>query len=75
MSATRSTSNTAIPSLADLCDEHIASPQRLSVVTPSLFFDYGKKKQFHGRIETVRCFESNPIVITVLSSPGKINLL
>ncbi|KAL7512006.1 hypothetical protein ACHAXN_009082 [Cyclotella atomus] len=58
------------PSLADLCDEHVESPQRLSVVTPGLFFDYGKKKRFHGKIETVRCFESNPMVRTVLSTPG-----
>ncbi|ACI64666.1 demethylmenaquinone methyltransferase [Thalassiosira pseudonana CCMP1335] len=63
------------PSLADLCDEHISSPQRLSVVEPGIFFDFGKVKSFHGRIETVRCFESNPIVRTVLSSPGENRVL
>ena len=66
-----SRSMSTVPSLADICDDHVDSPQRLSVVTPGLFFDYGKKKRFHGRIETVRCFESNPMVRTVLSTPGK----
>ncbi|KAL7516548.1 hypothetical protein ACHAWX_001551 [Stephanocyclus meneghinianus] len=65
-----STSNSICPSLADLCDNHVSSPERLLVVHPGLLLDYGKKKRFHGRIETVRCFESNPIVRSVLSTPG-----
>ena len=64
-------SSSAIPSLADLCDDNVASPQRLSVVEPCLFSTYGKHPRFHGKIETVRIFESNPMVRTVLSSPGK----
>ncbi|KAL7546082.1 hypothetical protein ACHAWF_009419 [Thalassiosira exigua] len=59
-----------IPSLADLCDDNVSSPQRLKVVEPGLFFTYGKLPRFHGKMETVRCFESNPMVRTVLSSPG-----
>mmetsp|Transcript_11995 Transcript_11995/g.21632 ORF Transcript_11995/g.21632 Transcript_11995/m.21632 type:complete len:185 (-) Transcript_11995:103-657(-) len=71
----RMNSSTAIPSLADLCDDHISSPQRLSVIEPGLFSTYGKLPRFHGQIETVRCFESNPMVRTVLSSPGKNRVL
>jgi len=68
-------SSSIIPSLADLCDDHISSPQRLSVVTPNLFTSYGKLTKFHGQIETVRCFESNPIVRNVLSTPGNNRVL
>jgi RraA family protein len=53
---------------ADLCDIIIPSPpQRLQVVQPNLFQSYGKKKSFYGKIETIRCFESNPLVRQVLS--------
>lgn len=55
---------------ADLCDDHVASPERLKVVEPGLFRMYGKKTNFHGPIETVKCFESNPLVRETLSSPG-----
>eukprot|EP00557_Chaetoceros_sp_GSL56_P010738 CAMPEP_0176480120 /NCGR_PEP_ID=MMETSP0200_2-20121128/2106_1 /TAXON_ID=947934 /ORGANISM="Chaetoceros sp., Strain GSL56" /LENGTH=206 /DNA_ID=CAMNT_0017876215 /DNA_START=132 /DNA_END=752 /DNA_ORIENTATION=+ len=51
---------------ADLCDVHIASPQRLQVVQPNLFKSYGKKTSFHGKIETIRCFECNTLVRQVL---------
>ncbi|KAL9189126.1 hypothetical protein ACHAXT_011616 [Thalassiosira profunda] len=75
ISARMSSSAASIPSLADLCDDHVHSPQRLSVVEPCLFSSYGKKPRFHGKIETVRCFESNPVVRTVLSSPGENRVL
>ena len=71
----RFSSTKAIPSLPDLCDHHVSSPQRLSVVSPNLFSPYGKLTKFHGQIETVRCFESNPMVRTVLSSPGNNRVL
>jgi len=58
------------PSLADLCDVHVASPTRQRVVEPGLLVPYGLRRKFHGRIETVRCFESNPAVRSVLSTPG-----
>ena len=67
--------STTIPSLADLCDDHISSPKRLQVVTPNLFTSYGKLTKFHGQIETVRCFESNPLVRKVLSTPGNNRVL
>lgn len=64
------TSNLQLPTLADLCDDHVNSPTRLSVVEPGLFFQYGKLPRFFGKIQTVRCFESNPTVREVLSTPG-----
>ncbi|KAL7540874.1 hypothetical protein ACHAXR_010434 [Thalassiosira sp. AJA248-18] len=70
-----SSSTSTIPSVADLCDNHISSPQRLSVVEPNLFSTYGALPKFHGQIETVRCFESNPMVRTVLSTPGNNRVL
>lgn len=59
-----------MPSLADLCDTHLPCPTRLSVVEPNLFHTYGQHTKFYGLIETVRCFESNPTVRSILSTPG-----
>ena len=58
---------------ADLCDKNISSPDRLQVVQPNLFKSYGLKSSFSGKIYTVKCFESNPLVREVLSKapPGK----
>ncbi len=55
------------PATADLCDAHITSPGRLAVVEPGWLKDYGGKIAFHGKIETIRCLESNPLVRQVLS--------
>ena len=79
MPQTTSISSTAVIkreelSTADLCDVHIKSPSRLHVTSPGLFFDYGGVKAFHGQIETVKCFESNPIVRKTLEEPGKIHM-
>ncbi|KAL7498353.1 hypothetical protein ACHAWT_009401 [Skeletonema menzelii] len=71
----KETSNFQLPSLADLCDDHINSPGRLSVVEPGLFFQFGKLPCFYGQIQTVRCFESNPTVREVLSTPGNRQVL
>ena len=59
------------PATADLCDAHIPSPTRLQIVQPDItrFQSYGKRSSFHGRVHTIRCFESNPLVREVLSSP------
>lgn len=66
----KTTGSFHLPTLADLCDEHISSPTRLAVVEPGLFHPYGKLPRFFGQIATVRCFESNPTVREMLSSPG-----
>jgi regulator of ribonuclease activity A len=55
---------------ADLCDHYLTSPERLSILEPNLLQSYGLKASFHGKIETVSCFESNPIVRETLESPG-----
>jgi regulator of ribonuclease activity A len=53
---------------ADLCDDHMQSPQPVHVVQPNLFHSYGGKLRFYGKIVTVRCFESNALVRQILSS-------
>jgi regulator of ribonuclease activity A len=63
------------PATADLCDAHVASPDRLAVVEPGYLNDYGGKISFHGKIETIRCLESNPLVRQVLSEPGSQRVL
>jgi len=55
---------------ADLCDAHISSPERLQAAEAGTLFDFGGIKSFHGQIETVRCFESNPLVRKTLGEPG-----
>ena len=69
MSTSASTSSCS-PATADLCDDHVTSPTRLSVMGSGEFRDYGGVKSFHGKIETVRCFESNPMVRKTLMEPG-----
>ena len=73
--ARMSSSSSRPPSCADICDDHVASPERLSVVEPCLFQSYGKLKRFHGQIETVRCFESNPMVRSTLGTAGESRVL
>ena len=58
---------------ADICDIHIKSPQRLCIAEPCIFQSYGKKTCFHGQIETIRCFESNPLVKETVGSSGRNN--
>jgi regulator of ribonuclease activity A len=52
---------------ADLCDDFI---DLLQVATPIGFKDYGVKKNFHGEIVTVKCFEKNPLVKQTLNTDG-----
>lgn len=59
------------PATADLCDKYVTSPSRLMVVQPGYFKDYGGVKKFSGRIETVKCFESNPMVRSTLGDRGE----
>lgn len=58
------------PMTADLCDHYFTSPDRLNILEPNLLRGYGLKSSFHGKIETVSCFESNPIVRETLERPG-----
>lgn len=53
-------------SICDLADDH---PQLARIAEP-LFHDYGALRQFGGRIATLRCFEDNVLLRSVLSTPG-----
>ncbi|SNR14380.1 ribonuclease E activity regulator RraA [Tenacibaculum jejuense] len=52
---------------ADLCDDFI---DILQVATPIDFKDYGGRKNFHGEIVTIKCFEKNPLVKQTLNTDG-----
>ncbi len=69
------TNNKKSPATADLCDEHISSPQRLCIAEPCIFQSYGQISSFHGQIETIRCFESNPLVRETVSETGQNRVL
>jgi regulator of ribonuclease activity A len=52
----------------DLCDNH---PDKVRIAEPIGFKDYGGAKMFHGKIETVKCFEDNSLVRRALESTGE----
>lgn len=52
----------------DLCDEH---PEEVSVVTGLQWLDFGGRRRFGGRIETVKCFEDNSRVKEHLGTDGQ----
>jgi len=52
---------------ADLWDEH---HEHLSCVEP-IFYSFGKKKAFSGKITTLKLFEDNSFVRKQLESNGK----
>ena len=56
-----------IISTADICDEN---PDKVRAADPSGFFDFGKKKCFYGKIQTVKCHENNPYVKSALEMKG-----
>lgn len=68
--ARMSSSSSSPPATADLCDQFVTSPSRLSVAEPGHFNDYGGISSFHGKIETLRIFESNPLVRKTLGEDG-----
>lgn len=51
----------------DLCDAN----EDVRIAEPIGFRDFGKKKSFSGRIHTVKCFESNPLVRKALEKNGE----
>jgi len=63
------------PATADLCDKYVTSPSRLAVAEPGHFQDYGGMTAFHGPVETIRCFESNPLVRKTLGEKGNRRVL
>jgi regulator of ribonuclease activity A len=53
------------PATADLCDAHPG----VQVADP-IFLDYGSSEPFHGTIATVKVFEDNAMVRTLLEERG-----
>jgi len=53
-------------SVPDICDEHL---DRLQVLDP-VFNSYGGCEKFHGAVVTVRCFEDNSVVKSLLAEDG-----
>jgi regulator of ribonuclease activity A len=51
---------------ADLCDQF---ENEFEVCEP-LFQDFGGRIQFAGRIATIKCFEDNSLVRTLVAEPG-----
>src|ERR1700686_1935731 len=54
----------------DLCDAH---PETQSCETQ--FVGYGRRRAFFGRIRTVKCHEDNALLKTVISGPGRGDVL
>jgi len=52
--------------LPDLCDQFPESTQ----VLECQFIDYGQHQTFSGQAVTVKCFEDNSIVKSLVNSPG-----
>jgi len=59
---------TKMPATADLCDDH---EPRLQVAEGNAFRSYGQHASFGGQIVTIKCFENNPLVRSILSEPGQ----
>jgi regulator of ribonuclease activity A len=54
----------------DLCDPFRDEPTALRVLPPR-WHDYGGLPRFAGPVATVRCFEDNVLVKTLLDTPGQ----
>ncbi|MCG5534912.1 ribonuclease E activity regulator RraA [Ectothiorhodospira mobilis] len=53
---------------ADLCDEHPGEDLR---ICEPVFRDYGGEKAFCGEVVTLKCFEDNSLVRTLLERGGR----
>jgi regulator of ribonuclease activity A len=60
------------PSFAtcDLCDDHKNDAPELFRVLPPVFRDFGARGVFCGPVVTVKCFEDNTLVKTLLDTAG-----
>jgi len=52
---------------SDLCDNYI---DQIQVAEPIGFKSFGGRHEFHGRIETVKCYEDNTFVRATLEKDG-----
>ncbi|HMS64497.1 MAG TPA: ribonuclease E activity regulator RraA [Ignavibacteria bacterium] len=57
---------------ADLCDDN---SDAVRVADPVGFRDFGGRKNFSGKIQTVKCFENNPLVRKALEQSGEDKVL
>lgn len=55
----------------DLCDAHRADDSGRFRVLPPVFQAFGQRPAFAGTVRTVKCFEDNSPVKTLLESPGQ----
>ena len=51
----------------DLCDQY---SEKIQVAEPIGFRSFGGKHEFHGQIETVKCYEDNTFVRAMLEKEG-----
>lgn len=51
----------------DLCDDY---PDKVKIAEPIGFKNFGSRKNFFGKIQTVKCFENNPFVRNTLDQKG-----
>ncbi|GAA3732020.1 ribonuclease E activity regulator RraA [Leifsonia bigeumensis] len=56
----------SVPSTADLVDRHGDGVASCDVQ----FADYGGRRQFHGLVSTVRCWQDNALLRSVVRRPG-----
>ena len=52
----------------DLCDNN---PDKVRIAEPISFRDFGGRKNFSGKIHTIKCFENNPFVRNALEQNGE----
>jgi len=55
----------------DLCDAHKNDSDGSFRVLPPAFRDFGGRTRFAGPVATVKCFEDNSLVKSVLDTPGQ----
>lgn len=51
----------------DLCDQHA---DQVRVAEPIGFKSFGSRHEFHGQIETIKCYEDNTFVRAMLEKDG-----
>ena len=66
----------AVLATTDLCDIHEAALKAGSLrVLPPVFQNYGGESNAYGPVVTVKCFEDNSLVRTLLEGPGQRRVL
>jgi len=58
-------------STPDLCDQYENRPDVGLRVLDAIFHNYGARTEFAGEIVTIKCFEDNSVIKTLLDEPGE----